>query len=127
MKKNRPLVSFDWAMKRLLRNKANFEVVEGFLSELLERDIKITAVLESESNQINKTGEYNRIDVVVEDDLKEVILIELQFTPEIGYFHRMLYGVSKTVTERVDMGGSYDNINKVYSINHSIFRYGSGK
>ena len=31
----RSMISFDWAMKRLLRNKANFEVLEGFLSELL--------------------------------------------------------------------------------------------
>ena len=33
----RSMISFDWAMKRLLRNKANFEVLEGFLSELLRR------------------------------------------------------------------------------------------
>ncbi len=31
----RKLISFDWAMKRLLRSKANFEILEGFLSELL--------------------------------------------------------------------------------------------
>ena len=33
----RSMISFDWAMKRLLRNKANFEVLEGLLSELLYR------------------------------------------------------------------------------------------
>ena len=33
------LVSFDWAIKRLLRSKANFGVLEGFLSELLRDDI----------------------------------------------------------------------------------------
>jgi len=37
----RSMISFDWAMKRLLRNKANFEVFEGFLSELLRRQIII--------------------------------------------------------------------------------------
>jgi hypothetical protein len=26
----RELVSFDWAIKKLLRNKANFEILEGF-------------------------------------------------------------------------------------------------
>ena len=31
----RKLITFDWAMKRLLRSKANFEILEGFLSELL--------------------------------------------------------------------------------------------
>ena len=34
------LIRFDWAMKRLLRNKANFVVLEGFLSELLQDNIK---------------------------------------------------------------------------------------
>jgi hypothetical protein len=28
------LVRFDWAVKKLLRDKANFDVLEGFLSEL---------------------------------------------------------------------------------------------
>jgi hypothetical protein len=31
----RKLVSFDWALKKLLRSKANFGILEGFLSELL--------------------------------------------------------------------------------------------
>ena len=47
----RQLVSFDWAIKRLLRSKANFVVLEGFLSELLFDDIKILELLESESNK----------------------------------------------------------------------------
>ena len=47
----RKLISFDWAMKRLLRSKANYEVLEGFLSELLKDDLTIVEILESESNQ----------------------------------------------------------------------------
>ena len=31
----RELVTFDWALKRLLRSKANFAVLEGFLSDLM--------------------------------------------------------------------------------------------
>ncbi len=45
------LIRFDWAVKRLLRNKANFVILEGFLSELLSDDIKINNILESEGNQ----------------------------------------------------------------------------
>ena len=47
----RKLISFDWAIKRILRSKANFDILEGFLSELLYEDIKILEILESESNQ----------------------------------------------------------------------------
>ncbi|MBP7215526.1 MAG: hypothetical protein KBA52_07820 [Candidatus Kapabacteria bacterium] len=48
---SKKLIRFDWAIKRLLRNKSNFVVLEGFLSELLFDDIKIEQILESESNQ----------------------------------------------------------------------------
>ena len=34
-------IRFDWAIKRLLRNKANFGVLEGFLTVLLGEDIHI--------------------------------------------------------------------------------------
>ncbi|MDR1896262.1 MAG: hypothetical protein LBR10_05680, partial [Prevotellaceae bacterium] len=60
----RPLVSFDWALKRLLRNKANFEVVEGFLSELLGRQIKVNSILEGTSNKEDPSDKSNSVDVI---------------------------------------------------------------
>ena len=44
-------IRFDWAMKRLLRNKANFAVLEGLLTTLLGETILIQKILESQSNQ----------------------------------------------------------------------------
>jgi predicted transposase/invertase (TIGR01784 family) len=126
MSKDRTLVSFDWAAKQLLRNKANFEVVEGFLSELFGRDIKITNVLESESNKTDPDDKFDRVDVVVEDEQKEVLLIEIQFSTDPNYFLRMLYGVSKAITDRMYSGDKYDKIKKVYSINIVYFDLGQG-
>jgi predicted transposase/invertase (TIGR01784 family) len=126
MIKSRPLVSFDWALKRLLRNKTDFDVVEGFLSELLHRQIKITSVLESESNKKHADDKYNKVDIIVEDDLKEIILIEIQFMPEIDYFQRMLYGVSKAIVEQMMGGDQYKKLKKVYSINILYFDLGQG-
>ena len=40
-----------WLLKKLLRSKANFDVLEGFLSELLKDDITIDQILESEGNK----------------------------------------------------------------------------
>lgn len=125
--KDSPLVSFDWAVKRLLRDKANFEVVEGFLSELLKRKVTITSVLESESNKECYRDKHNRMDVVVEDTEGEIILIELQFIPETDYFQRMLYGVSKAVSERIVRDDRYMEIKKIYSINIVYFDLGHGK
>ncbi|MDR2383668.1 MAG: Rpn family recombination-promoting nuclease/putative transposase [Prevotellaceae bacterium] len=126
-KKERPLVSFDWAIKRILRDKTNFEIVEGFISELLRREIKITNVLESESNKTHSKDKHNRVDIVVEDTKGEVILIEIQFIPEIDYFHRMLYGVGKAIFERMTHGDQYMKIKKIYSINIVYFDLGKGK
>jgi len=72
----RKLVSLDWAMKRLLRSKANFDILEGFLSELLFRDIKIKSIGESETNQDDAMDKYNRVDIRVKDHLGEDIIIE---------------------------------------------------
>jgi predicted transposase/invertase (TIGR01784 family) len=123
--KERQLVSFDWAIKRLLRNKTNFDVVEGFLSELLMREVSITSVLESESNMTSPVDKHNRVDISVEDKEGEVILIELQFIPEMDYFQRMLYGVSKTVSDYMFKGYAYIKIKKIYSINIVYFNLGT--
>ena len=44
-------IRFDWAIKRLLRDKANFSVLEGFLSVLFNDKTQIVEILESEGNQ----------------------------------------------------------------------------
>jgi predicted transposase/invertase (TIGR01784 family) len=127
MSEDRPLVSFDWAAKQLLRNKSNFEVVEGFLSELFGRDLKISNVLESESNKTDPFDKYDRVDVVVEDEFQEIMLIEIQFSTNIDYFQRMLFGVSKAITDRMYSGYTYGEIKKIYSINIVYFDLGQGK
>ena len=124
--RTRNMVSFDWAMKRLLRNKANFEVLEGFLSELLRRKIVIRQIGESEGNQSDKDDKTNRVDIFVEADDRELIIIELQFDREDDYFQRMLYGVSKSITEYIDKGHPYSEVRKVYSINIVYFDLGEG-
>jgi len=122
----RNMISFDWALKRLLRNKANFEVLEGFLSELLHRKIIINHIGESESNQTEKDDKYNRVDLLVEADGKELVIIELQFDDQIDYFHRMLYGVSKSISEHIRKGDPYSKVRKAYSINIVHFDLGEG-
>ena len=122
----RSMISFDWAMKRLLRSKANFEVLEGILSELLRRKIKIKNIAESEGNKAGKEDKYNRVDIFVEADNKELVIVELQFYNQSDYFLRMLYGASKAVTEHIYEGNTYDKVRKVYSINIVYFDLGVG-
>ena len=127
MKKGKQLVRFDWAMKKLLRNKANFGILEGFLSELLSEDIKIHRILESEGNKEEKDDKHNRVDILVEDSKGELIIIEVQNSKEYDYFHRILYGTSKAITENIDSGEAYENVKKVISVTIAYFDLGQGK
>lgn len=119
-------IRFDWMMKRLLRNKASHVILEGFLSVLLKRQIKITQILESESNQESAEQKFNRVDLLVEDDKKEKFLIEVQNDHELDYFHRMAYGASKIISDYMKLGATYDTIPKVFSVNVVYFSLGQG-
>ena len=121
------MISFDWAMKRLLRSKANFKVLEGFLSELLSRRIIIQSMSESESNKDDKDDKSNKVDILVEADGHELVIIELQYNNEDDYFQRMLYGTSKAVVEYIHEGEPYANVRKAYSVNIVYFDLGAGE
>ncbi len=123
---NRNLIRFDWAIKRLLRNKASFMVLEGFLSELLKDDIQIQSILESESNKQHDEDKFNRVDMLVKNSKEELIIIEIQNQSEYDYFHRMAYGTSKVLTEYISVGQPYSEIKKVFSINVVYFDLGQG-
>lgn len=124
---SKKLIRFDWAIKRLLRNKANFVVLEGFLSELLFDNIKIEKILESESNQEYDDDKFNRVDVLTQNSKNELIIIEIQSTYEIDYFHRMAYGVSKSMSENLKLGQKYSEVKKIISINIVYFDLGQGR
>lgn len=124
---SKKLIRFDWAIKRLLRNKANFGILEGFLSELLYDNIKIEQILESEANQENEDDKFNRVDILTQNSKNELIIIEIQSTYEIDYFHRMAYGVSKSIAENLKIGQKYSEIKKVISVNIVYFDLGQGQ
>ena len=119
-------VRFDWAAKRILRDKANFDVLEGLVTVLLGEPIHIVEILESESNQDAPSDKYNRVDIKAKNSNDEIIIVEIQLTREIHYLQRILYGVAKAITEHISLGERYDRVKKVYSINILYFDLGRG-
>jgi predicted transposase/invertase (TIGR01784 family) len=119
-------IRFDWAIKRLLRNKANFGILEGFLSELLGEDIKIECVLESESNRQTADNKANRVDLLVQNSKGELIIIEVQSDYMQDYLMRMLFGTSKIVVDNMDAGMLYGKVKKIISVNIVYFDLGHG-
>ena len=120
-------IRFDWAMKRLLRQKANFVILEGFLSELLFEKITIKEILESEGNKEDQNDKFNKVDILVKDSKGELILIEVQNEKQDDYFHRINYGQAKLLTEHIFESDKYSKIKKIYSISIVYFELGHGK
>ena len=123
---NNDYIRFDWAIKRILRDKANSAVLEGLMTVLLGQPVKIVEILESESNQDSREDKYNRVDVKARMSDGEIVIVEVQLGRERHFMQRILFGVSKAVTEQLQIKQDYENIRKVYSISVLYFDLGSG-
>lgn len=119
-------IRFDWAIKRLLRQKANFDVLEGFLTVFIGEEVKIVEILESKGNQQTPDDKFNRVDIKARNSKGEIILVEVQNTSELYYLERILYGVAKAITEHIHLGDTYKEVKKVYSISILYFDIGKG-
>ena len=120
-------VRFDWAIKRILRDKANKEVLEGLITVLLGEPVTITEILESEGNQDAREDKTNRVDVKAKTSQGEYIIVEVQLTKEGDFFQRILFGTAKSITDQIGTGQDYNVIKKIYSINIMYFDFGSGE
>ena len=119
-------IRFDWAAKRMLRDKANYAILEGLMTILLEEQVSIVEILESEGNQNSEDDKFNRVDIKAKNSKGEIIIVEIQQSRELYYLQRILYGVAKTITEHIKLGNKYDEVKKVYSINIIYFDLGKG-
>jgi predicted transposase/invertase (TIGR01784 family) len=120
------IIRFDWAIKTILRDKSNFDVLEGFLSALLGEDIQVIQLIESESNQEAERQKFNRVDIMVLDSNGQHMIIEIQNESERDYQERILFGTSKVIVENARIGASFSEIKKVISISILYFNMGQG-
>ena len=121
------LIRFDYAIKKLLRNKANFAVLEGFIEVILEKKCKIQAILESEGNKDSDDDKFNRVDIKAQDENGEIFIVEVQTSRYTYYLERILFGVSKAVIEQAQEGEDYGKIKKVYSVSIVYYDFGEGE
>ncbi len=119
-------IRLDWAAKYILRDKADYEVFEGLMTVLIGEPVKIEELIESESNKEHPNAKSNRVDIKATNSKGEIILVEIQLEHEMYFMERILFGVSKTITEHISMGQRYDHVKKVYSINVIYFNLGHG-
>ena len=119
-------IRFDWAVKRMLRDKANFAVLEGLITVLTGEQVTIAEILESDGNQVNTVDKFNRVDIKAKNERGDRIIVKLKLTRELYFIMRMLNGVTKALTEHIEIGNKYDKVKKVYSINILYFDLGQG-
>lgn len=117
-------VRFDWAIKRLLRQKANFGVLEGFLTVFLGEKVTIVDILESEGNQQQEMANPYVVDVKAKKSNGEFIIAEIQYLYEVLYHERMLYGNEQCKDTFALL--SSDGISSAYSFNILDFGVGLG-
>ena len=126
MEVNEKYIRFDWAVKRMLRDKANFAVLEGLITVLTGEQVTIAEILESDGNQVNTVDKFNRVDIKAKNERGDRIIVKLKLTRELYFIMRMLNGVTKALTEHIEIGNKYDKVKKVYSINILYFDLGQG-
>ena len=122
----REYIRFDWAIKCILRDKTNKEVLEGLITVLLSEPVTITEILESENNKDRREDKGNRVDVKAKTVNGEYIIVEVQLTKERDFFQRILFGTATAITDQIGIGQDYSVIKKIYSINILYFDFGCG-
>lgn len=124
--KNSQYVRFDWAIKRILRDKANKKVLEGLISVLFKKPVTIMEILESENNKARKEDKTNCVDVKAKMEDGEIVIVEVQLSREADFFNRILFGTATAINDQIETTQGYSTIKKVYSINILYFNFGEG-
>ena len=125
MSDHKPLISFDYAIKYLLRDKKDYSIVEGFLSALLKtqgyKPIKIISILESESNKEDPLTKKSLADMIVEDSDHQRYVIEIERNLKEGFVHKSCFNTSRLIVDNLGQGANYMNIVKVIHVSLLYF------
>lgn len=121
----KPLISFDFAIKYLLKNKGDYDIIEGFISALFASQgyppIKINALLDTESNKEGLEMKKSITDLVVEDGQgnKYIVEIERAYTP--NFMHKACFNSSRLVVDGIYGNQDYTTIKKIFHISLLYF------
>jgi predicted transposase/invertase (TIGR01784 family) len=117
---DKPLISFDYAIKYLLRDKHDYSIVEGFISALLKsigyKEVKIIALLESESNKEDDKAKRSLADLIVEDEDKHKYIIEIERSMKNSFIHKACFTTSRLIIDSIGSSQDYKQIAKVFHI-----------
>jgi predicted transposase/invertase (TIGR01784 family) len=124
-----PLISFDYAIKYLLKDKGDYSIVEGFISALLKtigyKEVKIIALLETESNKEDPKHKRSLADLIVEDQDHQKYIIEIERSVKDSFIHKSCFNTSRLIVDNIAAGQDYTKIVKVFHISLLYFPIGN--
>jgi predicted transposase/invertase (TIGR01784 family) len=122
---SKTLVSFDYAIKYLLKNKSDYDIVESFISALLQSEgygpIKIKGLLESESNREKDELKRSVADLLVEDEKGTKYIVEIERSPSANFIHKACFNTCRLIVDNIAGGSDYTTIKKVFHISLLYF------
>ena len=122
---DKPLISFDYAIKYLLKNKGDYDIVEGFISSLLKAEgygpVKITALLDAESNKETANLKKSIADLIVEDTHGQKYIVEVERAFTSSFIHKACFNSGRLIVDSIDSGEDYTTIKKVFHISLLYF------
>lgn len=126
MNENNKYIRFDWAIKHMLRDKENFDVLEGLITVLLNQQVTILEIENSESCSDECYSKFNRLDIFGRTTTGNHILIKLQLIREYYYLRRITVKSPQSVTDRIPTNTKYGHVERVISITLLYFTIGEG-
>ena len=121
------LISFDYAIKYLLKDKGDFEIVEGFISAILGSQgygpIKIRSLLESESNKEAAYMKRSIADLIVEDQDGNNYIVEIDRAYTKLFLHKAVFNTSRLIVDNLGSSQDYLKIKKVFHISLLYFPF----
>lgn len=94
-------IRFDWAIKCLLCQKANFGVLEGFLTVFIGEPITIIDILESEGNQEASDDKFNRVDIKAKNSKGDIIIVDIHAFRILHYYETLYFKWKNSIFEQV--------------------------
>ena len=112
-----------------MRDKGDYSIVEGFISALLStvgyKNVKIVALLESESNRENAKSKRSLADLIVQDEDGSKYIIEIERNVKDSFVHKSLFNTSRLIIDNLAQREDYTQILKVFHISLLYFPIGS--
>ena len=121
----KPLISFDYAIKYLLKSKGDYDIIEGFISALLKAEgygpVKITALLDAESTREERALKHSIADLVVEDAAGHKYIVEVERAATASFIHKACFNSCRLIVDSISSGQDYTTIKKVFHISLLYF------